>query len=122
MKVLSLDTSNQALSVALLEEGKMVGQVTLALKKNHSITLMPTIDYLFQACDWKPTDLERIYVAYGPGSYTGVRIAVTTAKVLAQTLGAELVAVSSLRALVPADLTGPVVALMDAGRFRIYPV
>ncbi|MBF0844847.1 tRNA (adenosine(37)-N6)-threonylcarbamoyltransferase complex dimerization subunit type 1 TsaB, partial [Streptococcus danieliae] len=46
MKVLSLDTSNQALSVALLEEGKMVGQVTLALKKNHSITLMPTIDYL----------------------------------------------------------------------------
>ncbi len=120
MKVLSLDTSNQALSVALLEEGKMVGQVTLALKKNHSITLMPTIDYLFQACDWKPTDLERIYVAYGPGSYTGVRIAVTTAKVLAQTLGAELVAVSSLRALVPADLTGPVVALMDARRQHVY--
>lgn len=120
MKVLSLDTSNQALSVALLEEDKMVGQVTLALKKNHSITLMPTIDYLFQSCEWTPADLDRIVVAYGPGSYTGVRIAVTTAKVLAQTLGAELVAVSSLRALVPDYVSGAVVALMDARRQHAY--
>ncbi|MHB9781687.1 tRNA (adenosine(37)-N6)-threonylcarbamoyltransferase complex dimerization subunit type 1 TsaB [Streptococcus sp. 10F2] len=120
MKVLAMDTSNQALSVALLDGDKMVGQVTLAMKKNHSITLMPTIDFLCQSCDVKPADLNRIVVAYGPGSYTGVRIAVTTAKVLAQTLGIELVAVSSLRALVPADLLKPVVSLVDARRNHVY--
>lgn len=59
-------------------------------------------------------------VAEGPGSYTGLRIAVATAKTLAHTLGIELVGVSSLLALVPDDLEGLVVPVMDARRNNVY--
>ena len=94
MKILAFDTSNRALSLAVLEDKELLGQVTLNIKKNHSITLMPAIDFLMNSLDLKPTDLDRIAVAQGPGSYTGLRIAVATAKTLAHTLKIELVGVS----------------------------
>lgn len=58
MKVLAFDTSSKALSVALLEEENLLAELTLTIKKNHSITLMPTIEFLMASIDWKPTDLE----------------------------------------------------------------
>ena len=73
-----------------------------------------------QQIDLTPKDLDRIVVAEGPGSYTGLRIAVATAKTLAHTLGIELVGVSSLLALVPDDLEGLVVPVMDARRNNVY--
>ena len=98
MKLLAFDTSNQALSLAILEDEHLLAQTTLNIKKNHSITLMPAIDFLMNSLDMKPKDLDRIVVAQGPGSYTGLRIAVATAKTLAHTLKIELVGVSSPRA------------------------
>ncbi|MBF0817934.1 tRNA (adenosine(37)-N6)-threonylcarbamoyltransferase complex dimerization subunit type 1 TsaB [Streptococcus acidominimus] len=120
MKVLALDTSNQALAVALVENGQIQADMTLAIKKNHSISLMPTIDFLMQSVGWQPTDLERIVVAQGPGSYTGLRIGVATAKTLAYTLGIDLVGISSLQALVPREITGLVVPVIDARRNHVY--
>lgn len=120
MKVLALDTSNQALAVALVENGQKQADMTLAIKKNHSISLMPTIDFLMQSVGWQPTDLERIVVAQGPGSYTGLRIGVATAKTLAYTLGIDLVGISSLQALVPREITGLVVPVIDARRNHVY--
>ena len=70
--------------------------------------------------DWKPTDLDRIVVAEGPGSYTGLRIAVATAKTLAQTLKIDLVGVSSLLALVPEEIEGLAIPVMDARRNHVY--
>ena len=106
MKLLAFDTSSKALSVAILEDETLLAETTLTIKKNHSITLMPVIDFLMRQIDLTPKDLDRIVVAEGPGSYTGLRIAVATAKTLAHTLGIELVGVSSLLALVPDDLEG----------------
>jgi tRNA threonylcarbamoyl adenosine modification protein YeaZ len=120
MKVLAFDTSSKALSVALLEEENRLAELTLTIKKNHSITLMPTIEFLMASIDWKPTDLDRIVVAEGPGSYTGLRIAVATAKTLAQTLKIDLVGVSSLLALVPEEIEGLVIPVMDARRNHVY--
>lgn len=120
MKILALDTSNQALAVALVENGQIQADMTLAIKKNHSISLMPTIDFLMQSVGWQPTDLERIVVAQGPGSYTGLRIGVATAKALAYTLGIDLVGISSLQALVPREITGLVVPVIDARRNHVY--
>ena len=120
MKVLAFDTSSKALSVALLEEENRLAELTLTIKKNHSITLMPTIEFLMASIDWKPTDLDRIVVAEGPGSYTGVRIAVATAKTLAQTLKIDLVGVSSLLALVPEEIEGLAIPVMDARRNHVY--
>lgn len=121
MKILAFDTSSKALAVALVEDGDILGQVTLNIKKNHSITLMPTIDFLMAQVGLKPKDLDRIAVAKGPGSYTGLRIAVTTAKTLAYSLDIELVGVSSLQAMAK-NLETPslVVPLMDARRKNVY--
>ena len=120
MKVLAFDTSSKALSVALLEEENRLAELTLTIKKNHSTTLMPTIEFLMASIDWKPTDLDRIVVAEGPGSYTGLRIAVATAKTLAQTLKIDLVGVSSLLALVPEEIEGLAIPVMDARRNHVY--
>ena len=120
MKLLAFDTSNQALSLAILEDEHLLAQTTLNVKKNHSITLMPAIDFLMNSLDMKPTDLDRIVVAQGPGSYTGLRIAVATAKTLAHTLKIELVGVSSLLALVPEQVEGLVIPVMDARRNNVY--
>lgn len=120
MKILAFDTSNQPLSVALLEEGKIVSEMTLTVKKNHSISLMPTIDFLVAQAGWHPSDLERIVVAQGPGSYTGLRVAVATAKTLAYSLGIDLVGLSSLQALCDIDASGLVIPLIDARRQNVY--
>ena len=81
---------------------------------------MPAIDFLMSSLDLTPKDLDRIVVAEGPGSYTGLRIAVATAKTLAHTLNIELVGISSLLALVPRQQEGLVVPLMDARRNNVY--
>ena len=120
MNILAMDTSNKSLSLALLHDKELLGQVTLNIKKNHSITLMPAIDFLMNSLDMKPTDLDRIVVAQGPGSYTGLRIAVATAKTLAHTLKIELVGVSSLLALVPEQAEGLVIPIVDARRNNVY--
>ena len=120
MKVLAFDTSSKALSLAILEDKQVLAETTINIKKNHSITLMPAIDFLMASLDWKPKDLDRIVVAEGPGSYTGLRIAVATAKTLAHTLNIELVGMSSLLALVPRQQEGLVVPIMDARRNNVY--
>lgn len=120
MLSLALDTSNQSLSVALLEGENLLGQVLITIKKNHSITLMPTIDYLVQTCDVQKTAIERIIVAQGPGSYTGLRIAVVTAKTLAMALGCDLVGVSSLYALTDTKGSDIQIPLINARRHAVY--
>ena len=120
MKVLAFDTSSKALSLAILEDKQVLAETTINIKKNHSITLMPAIDFLMASLDWTPKDLDRIVVAEGPGSYTGLRIAVATAKTLAHTLNIELVGMSSLLSLVPHQQEGLLVPLMDARRNNVY--
>ena len=120
MKVLAFDTSSKALSLAILENKQVLAETTINIKKNHSITLMPAINFLMESLDWTPKDLDRIVAAEGPGSYTGLRIAVATAKTLAHTLNIELVGMSSLLALVPYQQEGLFVPLMDARRNNVY--
>ena len=120
MKVLAFDTSSKALSLAILEDKQVLAETTINIKKNHSITLMLAIDFLMASLDWTPKDLDRIVVAEGPGSYTGLRIAVATAKTLAHTLNIELIGMSSLLSLVPRQQEGLLVPLMDARRNNVY--
>ena len=122
MKVLAFDTSSKALSVAILDGKNLLADVTVNIKKNHSITLMPAIDFLMTSVDLQPSDLDRIVVAQGlQGPITGLRVAVATAKTLAYTLNIELVGVSSLYALAAAaDFDGLVVPIMDARRNNVY--
>jgi tRNA threonylcarbamoyl adenosine modification protein YeaZ len=123
MKVLAIDTSNHPMSVALVEDDQLLATTTLNMVRNHSIYLMPTIDRLFNLVKWQPADIDRILVAQGPGSYTGIRIAVTTAKVLADTLKVELVGVSSLEVVarnVLPTTTAIIVPFFDARRGNVF--
>lgn len=99
MKVLALDTSNRELTVAILDDQKILATETTTVHQKHAEYLLPIIDELVRKADLTPGDLERVVVATGPGSYTGIRIATATAKTLAYTLKIELVCVSSLQSL-----------------------
>ena len=123
MKVLSIDTSNYALGIALVDGEQVKGEYITNIKKNHSIRVMPAIEALMNDCDIMPKDLEKIVVARGPGSYTGVRIGVTIAKTLAWTLQIPIVGVSSLEASAASAgryFDGVISPLFDARRGQIY--
>ncbi|WML50179.1 tRNA (adenosine(37)-N6)-threonylcarbamoyltransferase complex dimerization subunit type 1 TsaB [Neobacillus sp. PS3-34] len=123
MKILALDTSNYTLGVALVDDEKVLGEYITYSKKNHSVRIMPAIQTLMKDCDWNPGELDRIVVAKGPGSYTGVRIGVTIAKTLAWSLKIPLVGVSSLEILAAGAgryFNGSVAPLFDARRGQIY--
>lgn len=123
MKILGIDTSNQVMSVALVEDSTLLVEKVVNLKRNHSIQLMPAIESLFKEVGWEPKEIDRVAVAKGPGSYTGVRIGVTVAKTLAFSLNVELVGVSSLHVLAGNGERIPdsyIVPLFDARRDNIY--
>ncbi|NRD77620.1 tRNA (adenosine(37)-N6)-threonylcarbamoyltransferase complex dimerization subunit type 1 TsaB [Bacillus sp. BRMEA1] len=123
MTILAIDTSNNPLGVALLDDDKIIGEYITNLKKNHSIRIMPAIHALMKDCEKQPSDITKIVVAKGPGSYTGVRIGVSIAKTLAWTLNIPLVGVSSLEILAAGPgryFTGYVSPLFDARRGQIY--
>jgi tRNA threonylcarbamoyladenosine biosynthesis protein TsaB len=97
--LLAMDTSTSSLTVAVLENGTLLGELSTYADRNHSIGLMPNIQELLHSLDMKPKDLRAVVVGNGPGSYTGVRIGVTAAKTFAWSLGIDLLGVSSLEAM-----------------------
>ncbi|MFS0836655.1 tRNA (adenosine(37)-N6)-threonylcarbamoyltransferase complex dimerization subunit type 1 TsaB [Paenibacillus sp. 1P03SA] len=97
--VLALDTSTASLAVALLRDGCLAGEKHTIVERNHSIHLMPHLQELLASRGIQPKDLAAVVAGQGPGSYTGVRIAVTAAKTFAWSLGIPAAAVSSLEAL-----------------------
>lgn len=122
MKVLALDTSNQVMGVAVVDQDVVLGEIITNMKKNHSVRLMPAVESLLQEVYVDVKELDRIAVAYGPGSYTGVRIGVTVAKTLAWSLGIPIVGVSSLEVLAQNGrrFDGLVSPLFDARRGQVY--
>lgn len=122
MKVLAIDTSTYTLGVSLSDGEQVIGEHITNLNKNHSLRVMPAIEALMKECEVKPADLDKIVVAKGPGSYTGVRIGVTIAKTLAWSLNIPLVGVSSLAALAASAYFYPsyISPIFDARRGRVY--
>ena len=122
MKILAIDTSNNTLGVALLNDNQVVGELITNVKKNHSVRAMPAIEQLMKDCEIKPKDLDKIVVAKGPGSYTGVRIGVTIAKTLAWTLNIPISGVSSLKVLAMNGkyFDGFIAPLFDGRRGQIF--
>ncbi|WP_102349587.1 tRNA (adenosine(37)-N6)-threonylcarbamoyltransferase complex dimerization subunit type 1 TsaB [Bacillus sp. Marseille-P3661] len=122
MKALAIDTSNQVMGVAIIDGQSIIGEYITNVKRNHSVQLMPAIHDLMKAVGIQPKQLERIIVAHGPGSYTGVRIGVTVAKTLAWSLNIPIVGVSSLEVLAQNGLyfSGLVSPIFDARRGQVY--
>ena len=99
MKILSISTATNELSVALNEDERLIVEKNELDERNHSEHLDPIIDEILNKNKLKLKDIDRFAVAIGPGSYTGLRIGVTTVKMFASILNKEVVGVSTLQAL-----------------------
>src|SRR5690625_4937033 len=122
MNILAIDTSNQVLGIAILGDGQIIGEMITNVKKNQTSRLMPAIHQLMEDIDMVPDQLDKIVVAKGPGSYTGVRIGVTTAKSLAWALSIPVVGISSLEVLAYQGrlYDSLICPFFDARRQRVY--
>ncbi|TCS93283.1 tRNA (adenosine(37)-N6)-threonylcarbamoyltransferase complex dimerization subunit type 1 TsaB [Hazenella coriacea] len=124
MKILAMDTSTLVMGLAVIdgETSRVLGEVTTNLHKNHSVRLMPALSQLLTDLDLTLDDLGALAVTSGPGSYTGIRIGVTTAKTMAWARQLPLYSESSLTVLAMNGywFEGVVVPLFDARRQRVY--
>lgn len=122
MKILSLDSSTSSATCAIIEDGKMLGEVTFNYKKQHSVLLMSMIDSLLSNLELTVNDLDGFAVSSGPGSFTGLRIGIATIKGLSQGSGKPFIGVSSLDALAfnMAYTSGIVCPIIDALRGNVY--
>ncbi len=111
---LAIETSSRSGGVALGRGAEMLREIELGEQKRHAVGLMPGIDALCKERGIGPRDIGVIYVSVGPGSFTGLRVGITTAKILGRTTGAKLVAVPTLDVIVenaPTDLPHVAVCL-----------
>ena len=123
MRVLGVDTSTPRIDIAVVEDGTLLGEKHGLVEKNRT-GVLPLIDALFRELSLAPGAVDAIAVGAGPGSFTGLRIGMATAKGIAFAARRPLWAVSSLGALAHAELarepTGVVVAVLDARRGEVY--
>ena len=99
MKILAVDTSSSVASAAIVDGDKLICECVLNNKLTHSQTIMPIIDDIFKKSELTPFDIDIFAVSNGPGSFTGLRIGVTTVKGLAHATGKPVVGVNTLEAL-----------------------
>lgn len=99
MPKLAIDTSCSICSIAIGDENKLLTEYHFAHDMSLLQRLIPTIEKLTQENKLKMSDIDGIIISLGPGSFTGLRIGVTSAKTLAWTLGVPIVGISTLEAL-----------------------
>lgn len=123
MKILSLDTSSDACSCAILKDGELFTDQRV-LKQKHANLILSMIEAQCQQAELSLSDLDCIAFAHGPGSFTGIRIAISVSQGLAFANNTPIVALSSLRALAYGSYrehgTKSVIAAIDARMGEIY--
>lgn len=119
---LAIETSGRIGSVAIVEEGRVLGEDTFEHGLRHAAEMVPRIDALTRAQGWRPADIREIYVSVGPGSFTGLRIGVTLAKTLAFATGATIAAVASVEVLAcnAPEEAREVIVVLDAKREQVF--
>ena len=119
---LAIDTSTRFASIGLSSEGALVIELTWRSDRNHSVELVPNVRRLLKRVGIGVADLEAIYIASGPGGFSALRVGMSAAKAMAVSLDIPLVAVGTLdiEAQPYLGLSGPVCALIGAGRRRVY--
>ena len=122
MKILGIDTSSMAASVAVIEDNKLICEYTINTKKTHSQKLMPMIENMLSLGDLNVRELDAIAVCEGPGSFTGLRIGMATAKAIAHVNDIPVIGVNSLEVLA-ANMNlcdKKICSILDAQRNQVY--
>lgn len=122
MKILGIDTSSMAASVAVIEDNKLICEYTINTKKTHSQKLMPMIENMLGLSDLNVREIDAIAVCEGPGSFTGLRIGMATAKAIAHVNDIPVIGVNSLEALA-ANMNlcdKKICSILDAQRNQVY--
>jgi tRNA threonylcarbamoyladenosine biosynthesis protein TsaB len=122
MLLLALDTSTRQASLALCTEDTLLGEYTWQVGNNHSIELLERIRRLMAECGQTMQAIDAIAAATGPGSFNGLRVAVTAAKALAFALQVPLIGVSTLDIIAAhqQQWRGPICAVLEGGRSELY--
>lgn len=119
MKVLGIDTSTRTTAIGLIEDDEILAEYNLRGRVSHSESVTDMIEEIFKKFEFSLDDIDLIAVGIGPGSFTGLRIGITIAKVLAFSLKKDLVGISSLIANAMSDY-GKVATIVDARRGNVY--
>lgn len=122
MLILAIESSAKAASVALTEDERLIAQYTQCSGLTHSRTLLPMVDDMLKNTEKTIAGVDLIAVAHGPGSFTGIRIGVSTVKGLAWAADKRCVGVSTLEAMAWHGVSagGLVCPVMDARRSQVY--
>lgn len=122
MKILALDTSTRFLSIALMDGESVKAEYHEEAGIKHSEILIPTIKDMLEGTGWKISDIDLIAVGLGPGSFTGLRIAVSTVKALAASSSLKLKGVPTMDAMAENAIKGNtlVAPLLDAHKGKVY--
>ena len=122
MVILGIESSAQSSSAAVVKDGKLLSEMFLNVGLTHSVTLMPLIRKAAEGAELSVNDIDVIAVSNGPGSFTGVRIGVSTAKGIAQPQEKKCFPVSTLEAIAYplTDSECIAVSVMDARCNQVY--
>jgi len=122
MKTLAFDTSTKFLTIALFEGDDVVAEFHEDVGIKHSEILVPTIKDMVEKLSWDMQDIDLMCVGLGPGSFTGLRIAVATVKGFAAVLGNKLVGVPTMDAMAMKCSAGErlIAPLLDAHKGKVY--
>ena len=122
MKILALETSAKSVSCAVTEDGSVLASAYQCTGLTHSRTLMPMVEDLLKNAELTLDEIDRIAIAAGPGSFTGLRIGVAAVKGLAWAVDKPCCAVSTLEAMAQnvRHMDRLIIGAMDARRNQIY--
>jgi len=120
MITLYIDTSDKDVSIAIIKDGNILSEIQKEIPNEHSVYTVPFINKALDKSNLKPDDIDNIMVVNGPGSFTGVRIGVTIAKVYAYLLHKEIRTISSLKALALSTDNNYILSLIDAKHNNYY--
>jgi len=122
MKILALDTATNSCSVAATEDGALSAELTIRKNQTHSKHLMELVHCVLEMAGFGVADLDGLAVTIGPGSFTGLRIGISTIKGLAHALGKPVVGVSTLKALAwqCGQTSYLICPLLDARKGEVY--
>ena len=121
MKILSLDTSNRSTSVSILEDKKSIGKIFLNCGLIHSKVIPEIVKDLLNISSFDIKNIDLLAVCTGPGSFTGIRIGITIAKIYAWSLNIDITTISSIEAMMLSNkLETNIVPIIDARRGFVY--